>query len=157
MEKKTISNEIRFAVETLKNADKAMTIAEINAASTDGLVVKPGHITSAVKKGFIAVDGEVIVEKPTTKKVATYVFVASPAADAKLEGTGKTVIDYMTDKTDALTNANISEALGMKVAPGTLTALVKKGYLAKGEDVEIPAIAKSKAKTYVFVSDVTED
>ena len=150
----------RAIVNALKGTD-GMTLAEINAT---GLEIKSGHIVSAMKKGLIASIGEREVTRPSTRKVSTYNFVT---ADAQVRENGKP-FDYTEGESKVLaaaanidspfTLADLAKAMGVeKLSSGSINSLVRKGNITKGDQVEVPAIAKSTVKVYGFVADIPAD
>lgn len=64
------------------------------------------------------------------------------------------LINIVKEANAPLTLAAISEAYGSKVAPGTITNLVTRGFLAKGEDVEVETNVKSTPKAYAVNPEV---
>lgn len=64
------------------------------------------------------------------------------------------LINILKDANAPLTLAAISEAFGSNVAPGTITNLVQRGFVAKGEDVEVETNVKGSSKTYQVNADV---
>lgn len=152
----------RAIVNALKNTENGMTLAEINEAT--GLEIKSGHIVSAMKKGLIASIGEREVTRPSTRKVSTYNFVT---ADAQNRENGK-AYDYTDGEKNVLsvaggidspfTLADLAKAMGVeKLSSGSINSLVRKGNISKGDQVEVPAVAKSTVKVYGFVADIPVD
>lgn len=151
-------------VNALKSAPEGLTVSEI--ASATGLDIKSGHIVSAMRpnKGLIAKIGERTIEKPGKRSVGTYTFVS---ADHMTNAKDGKPFEY-TDKADnilktasamegSFTIAQLSEALGEKVYSGSITSLVKRGNLAKGEATEVATVEKSKVGVYGFVKDIPAD
>lgn len=146
----------RAIVSALKGGD--MTLAQLREAT--GLDLKPGHITSAMKKGLICSSGEVEVQRPTSREVSTYNFVSAEAfsnGDKPFNYTDgeKEILAAAAGIDSPFTLADLAKAMGReKVYSGSINGLVKKGNISKGEPVEVPAISKSTVKVYSFVKDI---
>lgn len=157
----TYSENDRAIVGALKGTE-GLTLAEICAKT--GLEIKAGHIVSAKKKGLIENIGEREIFKPSTKELSTYNFVTFDHTDiVKKDGSA---VEY-TDAHEAILNAassfgrpftmaELSEKVGSPVYAGTLTALVNRGNLSRGEKIEVPCEVKSVVKVYGYLADVPE-
>lgn len=157
----TYTENDRAIVNALKGAESPMTLAQIK--ETTGLNLVAGHIVSAMRKGLIAKDGEVAVEKMGSRKVYTYNFVT---AEVMNKPDGKP-FDYSDKEQEilvaaakmdgAFTLTALSEMVGHRVVSGSTNGLIKKGNLTRGEQVEIPCKVKTTVATYVFVKDIPTD
>lgn len=159
MEKKINYTDMdRKIVSILKEGD--MTLAELSDRA--GMPVVAGHVVSAMKKGLIAKSGEKEIVKPAKKEVCTYTFVTADPLN-KADGSAynysdneKAILASASSFTGAFTLADLCDKVGTKVAPGSVTSLVKKGNLAKGDKIELPTSKTSKVAVYTFVSDIAE-
>ena len=164
MAKQTVfTQNDKAIVEALKANPDGLTLAELSTAT--GMEIKSGHLVGAMKKGLIEAIGSRELQIPTTRKVATYVFVtADPLSNAE----GK-AYNY-TDNEKALlavaatfdgpfTLADLAVALGKeKLTSGSTNGLMKKGNIAKGsEDRAVPAFTKREVNVYGFVKDLPAD
>jgi len=154
--KVTYSDNDRLIVNTLKGVEAGLTLAEINAnANAD---IKPGTMTSAIKKGLIEKVGEREVYKPYMKEVNTYTLV-SKEVQVKEDGKSYNYSDGENEILNAFadgayTLAELSEMVGRTLTSGSINGLVKKGNIAKADPVEREATRKSTVAVYGFVSDI---
>lgn len=151
----------RAIVNALRNSE-GMTLSQLCDAT--GLVIKAGHIVSAIKKNLIAKTGEVEAERPTMRKVGTYIYVDS---DVHTVDNGK-AYNYTDGEREVLaaassinspfTLAQLATAMGReKLSSGSINGLVKKGNITKGDQVEIPSVSKTSVGVYSFVNDIPAD
>lgn len=163
-ETKIVYNEKdRAIVSALKESGSAMTLSELCEAT--GMEIKAGNINGTVGKGLIAAGEKREIERNGKRNVATYVLVnAEPTV--KSEKDGKTVMNAYSDTEKAIlgalsnepqTLAQLSEKLGKTLVSGNINGLVKKGNVAKGEDVTITVKVPAEVNTYVFVKDIPAD
>lgn len=145
-------NDTRKAVlDVLANAEAPMTLAEISAAA--GMDVKTGSINALVTAGVINKAGTKSMPKVVKAKVGTYRLgsrVASEIKDFKMTDVRKAVLDTLTNATDSMTLAEISEAVGAEVKSGTVNALVSLDLVEKGADKTVERMGKSTVNTYVL-------
>jgi hypothetical protein len=152
-----ITETDNLIVDALRNAERPMTFAELKDAIAlpTGKPLAAAHITHALTMGLIAKGDEVIVAVERKAKRATYVYVNS---DVATKADGKpfnynekelAILKYAETVDGAFTIAGLNEALGTDYKPGTFTALVNKGNLAKGDDVEYTKIVNEKKATYI--------
>ena len=143
-------------INIIKEANEPLTLAAISEAF--GSKVAPGTITNLVQRGFIAKGEDVEVETNAKGSAKTY----QVNADVAFPGTGKTeptpsckaVYDFLAANPDnAFTIAAVNEALGTDYKPGVFTALVKRGVVIKGDEVETTRKGKRSVGTYVFAKD----
>lgn len=156
----TYSQNDRAIVAALKGSE-GMTLAQLIEG---GLDIKPAHMTSALKKGLIAVSGKVDVFRDSTRKVGTYNFVTSDVLTAE---NGKSfnytegelgVLKAASGIESPFTLADLAEAMGVeRLSSGSINGLVKKGNISKGEQIEVPCKTKSSVNVYVFANDIPED
>lgn len=153
-----ITETDNLIVDALRNAERPMTFAELKDVITlpTGKPLAAAHITHALTMNLIAKGDEVEVEVDRKAKRATYVYVNSDVA-TKADGKPfnynekETAILKFAETADgAFTIAELNEALGTDYKPGTFTALVNKGNLAKGDDVEYTKTVKEKKATYIL-------
>lgn len=154
----TYTENDRAIVSALKEAGKPMTLAEINEASGSKFV--PGHIVAAMRKGLIVKNSEIEMLKDGTRKVYTYNFVSAEVMN-KPDGKpfnytdgDKEIIAAAAKMDGPFTLDQLSEVMGRKVASGSTNSLIKKGNLARGEQIAVPCKVKSTVSTYVFVKDI---
>lgn len=163
-ETKIVYNEKdRAIVNALKEAGKEMTLAELCEAT--GMDLKPGNITGTVGKGLIEVAGKREIERDGKRKAATYVLVTADAT-VKSEKEDKKVMNVYSETETAILNAltnepqtlaQLSEKLGKTLVSGNINGLVKKGNVAKGEDITITVKVPAEVNTYAFVKDIPAD
>lgn len=143
-------------INILKDAASPLTLAAIS--DLFGSKVAPGTITNLVQRGFVAKGDDVEVETTARGSSKTY----QVNADVAFPGTGKTeptpsckaVYDFLAANPDnAFTIAAVNEALGSDYKPGVFSALVKRGVIVKGDDIETTRKAKRLVSTYVFAKD----
>ena len=155
-----ITETDNLIVAALKDAGTALTFAQLKELITlpTGKPLAAAHITHALTMGLITKGEEVEVEVTRKAKRSTYVYVNS---DVAKKADGKpfnynekelAILKYAETVDGAFTIAGLNEALGTDYKPGTFTALVNKGNLAKGEDVEYDKPSKEKKATY-FVAE----
>lgn len=137
------------------------TFAQINEACGGGL--SSGHLVSAITKGLVESCGETKVNRPTKRKVATYVIITADPTTGdkgvnKYSDNEKAILTVLKDADAPMTVAAVSEAAGIKFFPGSFTALVKKGNIEKGDEVETVATTQATVKLYRLVgSEKTAD
>ena len=148
----------RAIVSALKGAENGLTLAGLCEAT--GLELKPGHIVSAMKKGLIEAVNEIEVSKPGNRKVRTYSFVTADvlANDGKpfnyTDGE-KEVLNAAGSIDSPFTLTDLATAMNLdKISSGRINGLVKKGNIAKGDQVVVPCTVKSTVKVYGFVKDI---
>lgn len=155
---KKITETDNLIVAALTDAGRPLTFAELKDAITlpTGKPLAAAHVTHALGMNLIAKGDEVDVEVTRKVKRATYVYVNS---DVAKKADGKpfnynekelAILKYAENADGAFTIAQLNADLESDYKPGTFTALVTKGNLAKGEDVEGTKIAKEKKATYVL-------
>ena len=164
MAKQTVfTQNDKAIVNALNGNPDGLTLAELNEAT--GLEIKSGHVVGAIKKGLIEVIGEREVQKPTKRKVATYVFVTADAL-SNAEGKGynytdneKALLAVAKDFTEPFTLADLAAAMNKeRMTSGSINGLVKKGNIAKGEnDRTVDSFSKSSVNVYGFVKDIPAD
>ena len=147
----------RALVAALKGTE-GLTLAELNA---NGGEFKPGHLTSAIKKGLIAKVGTREIERPSTREVSSYNFVTAEAL-SNAEGKPfnytdgeKAILEVISSIESPFTLADLAKAMGKeKMSSGSINGLVKKGNISKGDMVEVPSVSKSEVGVYGFVRDI---
>ena len=156
-----ITETDNLIVDALRNAENPMTFAELKDVITlpTGKPLAAAHITHALTMGLIGKGDEVEVEVPRKAKRATFVYVNS---DVATKADGKpfnynekelAILKFAETADGAFTIASLNEALGTDYKPGTFTALVNKGNLAKGDDVEYTKLTKEKKATYFAINE----
>lgn len=157
----TFNSRDKAIVEALKLNEKGLTLAQLSEAT--GMDLKPGHITSTVRKGLVENAGKVNIERDGAREVDTYSFVT---ADPQSNADGK-AFNYTDSEKEILTVApaleaeftlnQLSTAVGRKLASGSISGLIKKGNFAKtGNKVDEPCKVKSTVSLYVFANDIPE-
>jgi predicted Zn-ribbon and HTH transcriptional regulator len=63
----------------------------------------------------------------------------------------RVIVSILKESENDLTLAQISERAGMPIAPGTITAAINKGLVAKTGEVEVAKPGKRQVATYVLV------
>lgn len=150
----------KAVVEALKANPEGLTLAEINEAT--GLSLVAGNITSIKNKHLIENVGKRPIERQGSHKVCTYIFVTNePAVKDGKQAT------YTESEQEIMKAANIdgeftlnelSEKVGRKLVPGSISGLIRKGNLAKTENkVDEPCIVRSTTSVYVLLNDIPED
>lgn len=156
-------------VKILKNAvnedgsHQELTLAEINQLAE--AEIKPGSMTSAVRKGLVEVAGEKEVSRPSKRKLATYKAVSfeilkdGKGKDYNYTDTEKSILEDIKNSdlanADNFTLAELNDVNGTDYKSGSITSLVRKGNLAKTEAVrEVMANGKAKVKAYRFKADL---
>jgi hypothetical protein len=116
-----------------------------------------------MRKGLIAPSGQVEVSKPATRKVNTYTFVT---ADPIANPNGKGNYNYTDGEAEVLKAAasfgdsrfTLEELAGVmkleKLSSGRINGLVKKGNIAKGDQVELASIKVSTVNTYALCAGI---
>ncbi len=145
-------------VNALRGTD-GLTLAELSDAA--GIELKPGHVTSARKKGLIEVIGTREVLRPSVRKVFTYTLAS---VDPLMNADGKAfsytegemeILKAAAGIDGAFTLADLADAMGReRVTSGSTNGLVRKGNLVKGEPREIMGASKSTVNVYGFVKDI---
>lgn len=130
------------------------TFAQINEAC--GGELSSGHLVSAITKGLVESCGETKIDRPTKRKVATYVIItADPTTGDKgvnrYSYNERTILAVLKDADAPMTIAAVSEAAGVKLFSGSFTALVKKGNIERSDEVEIIATTQATVKLYRLV------
>lgn len=149
----------RLIVSALKGTD-GLTIAEVNEKLGSSLL--PVHFNHAFTGGFIDKIGSKEVIKVRPREVGLYAYSNSDIAlDSK--GNACTYSDSQMSILEAaskidgeFTLSSLAEAMGVeKVAPGSVTALVKRGNLIKSENkATVTSESKSNVVVWGFVKDV---
>jgi hypothetical protein len=67
------SNEAKLLIDTLKNANEPLTLAEASAIA--GVEFKTGHLSSGRSDGLIEACGEKEIEVSVKKSVKTYRYI----------------------------------------------------------------------------------
>lgn len=156
-----ITETDNLIVDALRNAENPMTFAELKDVITlpTGKPLAAAHITHALSMHLIDKGEEVEVEVPRKAKRATFVYANS---DVATKADGKpfnynekelAILKFAETADGAFTIAELNEALGTDYKPGTFTALVNKGNLTKGEDVEYTKLTKEKKATYFAINE----
>lgn len=156
----TYTDNDRAIVNALRDSE-GLTLAQL--CEVTGLKLVAGHIVSAMRKGLIEASGEVEVIKPTTRKVSTYNYVSSDVMNRE-DGKAwtytdgeKAILNAASSIDSPFTLAQLATAMNVeKVFSGSINGLVKKGNITKGDQVEVPATAKSLVKVYRFVKDIPD-
>lgn len=172
MSEKTITYTAndRAIVAALKGADHPLTLAEINEKS--GLSLKPGSMTSAIRKGLIVKGDDVKVKRPVKREVSTYVFVTADVLNITMDGkpikpikpfnyTPSELAILATAATmpkgEPFTLAELAAAHRAEIKSGNINSLVKKGNLAKAGTRKIECEGSAKVATYMWCADVPSD
>ena len=136
----------------INNADAPLTLAQISEGVWFN--VAPGTITNLIDRGLIAKGEQVEIVVPAKGKASTYQF--NP--DVEFPGNGKAapseavtnLYNYFKENPDVLlTVAAVTEATNVEYAPSVFSALVKRGLVVKGDQVETSKTAKRLVNTYV--------
>ena len=130
----------------------SMTLAQLSEAT--GMDIKAGHVVAAMKKGLIEAAEEVEVIRPSKSKVKAYTYVTD-ALGAKKEFTDKAkeALNYASQMGEAFTIAELNERFGVKVAPASITSLVKNGNLEAAGEREVIRNSKATVKAYKALVD----
>lgn len=142
----------------LSNNPEGLTLAEINASGAFNEVVKPGHISSALKKGYLVKIGDRIVETVTKAPKTVYTFVTADVTMNEKSGKPNTYTENEARLLEIIKTMggeficdDLTAAWGSKVPSGVLTSLVKKGNLAKGDEkCLVPGVGKRKVGVYAL-------
>lgn len=157
-EKKIVYTANDIAIVKALEAQPNQTLAQLNEST--GLKLVAGHIVGAMRKGLIAPSGQVEVNKPATRKVNTYTFVTADPI-VRLDGKGDHY-NYTDGEAEVLKAAasfgdnrfTLEELAGVmkleKLSSGRINGLVKKGNIAKGDQVELASIKVSTVNTYAL-------
>lgn len=144
----------KAVVKTLAEAERPLTLAEINAIS--GVQVVAGNIAGLVKQGIILNVGKASVDMPSKRKVSAYAFVTAEPQKNPANGkmcnytdTEKAILATIKEADAPMTLAQISEAMGRTLISGNINGLVTKGNVTVAGEVEVPCTAKKKVSTYV--------
>lgn len=163
-EKKIVYTANDIAIVKALEAQSNQTLAQLNEST--GLKLVAGHIVGAMRKGLIAPSGQVEVNKPATRKVNTYTFVT---ADPMVKPDGKgDHYNYTDGEAEVLKAAatfdgrfTLEELAGAmnleKLSSGRINGLVKKGNIAKGDQVELASIKVSTVNTYALCAGINSD
>ena len=155
-EKKIVYTANDIAIVKALEAQPNQTLAQLNEST--GLKLVAGHIVGAMRKGLIAASGTVEVNKPATRKVNTYTFVT---ADPIANPNGKGNYNYTDGEAEVLKAAatfegrftleELADVMKLeKLSSGRINGLVKKGNIAKGDQVELASIKVSTVNTYAL-------
>lgn len=155
-EKKIVYTANDIAIVKALEAQPNQTLAQLNEST--GLKLVAGHIVGAMRKGLIAPSGQVEVNKPATRKVNTYTFVT---ADPIANPNGKGNYNYTDGEAEVLKAAatfdgrftleELASTMNLeKLSSGRINGLVKKGNIAKGDQVELASIKVSTVNTYAL-------
>ena len=140
----------------INNANEPLTLAQISEGV--GFNVAPGTITNLIDRGLIAKGEQVEIVVPAKGKANTYQF----NGDVEFPGTGKAapseavtnLYNHFKANPDVLlTVAAVTEATNVEYAPSVFSALVKRGLIVKGEQVEVAKTAKRLVNTYTSIKD----
>ena len=150
----------RALVAILKDREP-MTLDEINAVAGSPIAFVTGNVVSAMRKNLIAKVGEREIVKDGKRKIGTYNFLTE---DPLLNGdkpynytdSEKEILRVAALFKGPFTIAELSEAVGRKIYSGSISSLVKKGNLGKGDQVEVATKVKSTVSVYAFVKDIPE-
>ena len=159
-EKKIVYTANDIAIVKALEAQPNQTLAQLNEST--GLKLVAGHIVGAMRKGLIAASGTVEVNKPATRKVNTYTFVT---ADPIANPNGKGNYNYTDGEAEVLKAAasfegrftleELADVMKLeKLSSGRINGLVKKGNIAKGDQVELASIKVSTVNTYALCDGV---
>ena len=160
-EKKIVYTANDIAIVKALEAQPNQTLAQLNEST--GLKLVAGHIVGAMRKGLIAASGTVEVNKPATRKVNTYTFVT---ADPIANPNGKGNYNYTDGEAEVLKAAasfganrftleELADVMKLeKLSSGRINGLVKKGNIAKGDQVELASIKVSTVNTYTLCAGV---
>lgn len=136
----------------INNADAPLTLAQISEGV--GFNVAPGTITNLIDRGLIAKGEQVEIVVPAKGKASTYQF--NP--DVEFPGNGKAapseavtnLYNYFKENPDVLlTVAAVTEATNVEYAPSVFSALVKRGLVVKGDQIETSKTTKRLVNTYI--------
>lgn len=133
-------------VGALANGEE-LTLAQL--AEVTGKDIKAGHVVSAMKKGLIEAAGDVEVMRTSKSKVKAYTYVNN-SLNARKEFTDKATeaLNYASQMGEAFTIAELNEAFNVKVAPATITSLVKNGNIEVAGEKEVVRPSKTTVKAY---------
>lgn len=156
-EKKIVYTANDIAIVKALEAQPNQTLAQLNEST--GLKLVAGHIVGAMRKGLIAPSGQVEVNKPATRKVNTYTFVtADPIVNPNGKGDHYNYTDGEAEVLKAaatfegrFTLEELADVMKLeKLSSGRINGLVKKGNIAKGDQVELASIKVSTVNTYAL-------
>lgn len=148
---KLVMNDLRKnVIEVLKNASAPMTLDEISTAV--GTPVKTGTTNAMVSAGVIVKAGDREVLKPSTRKVATYAFVSNTPTKEKFEmtDTRKNILAVLENASAPMTLAELSTALGSKLASGTINSMVGAGLVENAGETTVACTKKTTVSEYAF-------
>lgn len=140
----------------INNANEPLTLAQISEGV--GFNVAPGTITNLIDRGLIAKGDQVEIEVPAKGKANTYQF----NGDVEFPGNGKAAPSeavtnlynhFKANPDTLLTVAAVVDATGVNYSPSVFSALVKRGLVVKGDQVEVAKTAKRLVNTYTSVND----
>jgi hypothetical protein len=160
-EKKIVYTANDIAIVKALEVQGDQTLAQLNEST--GLKLVAGHIVGAMRKGLIAPSGQVEVSKPAFRKVNTYTFVT---ADPIANPNGKGNYNYTDGEAEVLKAAatfdgrfTLEELAGAmnleKLSSGRINGLVKKGNIAKGDQVELASFKVSTVNTYALCDGIS--
>lgn len=160
-EKKIVYTANDIAIVKALEAQPNQTLAQLNEST--GLKLVAGHIVGAMRKGLIAPSGQVEVNKPATRKVNTYTFVTADPI-VRLDGKGDHY-NYTDGEAEVLKAAatfdgrftleELASVMNLeKLSSGRINGLVKKGNIAKGDQVELASIKVSTVNTYALCAGI---
>lgn len=158
----TFNSRDKAIVEALKLNENGLTLTQLKEAT--GLDLKPGHITSAVRKGLVVNAGKVTVEREGSREVDGYSFLT---ADVLCNEDGKP-FNYTESEKEILNAAptleaeftlnQLSNAVGRKLVSGSISGLLKKGNFTKtGNKINEPCKTHPTVSLYVFNNDIPAD
>lgn len=148
----TYTENDRLIANVLSNHPEGLTLNEMKELTGVNLV--SGHIVGAMSKGIVTSSGEKEVIVPSKRKVYTYTFVTDEVQtkpDGKQfnysEGE-KAILAAAKDFEVPFTLAQLSEVMGAKITSGSTNALIRKGNLAKGEQIQVEGTSTNTVKVY---------
>ena len=148
----TYTENDRLIANVLSDHPEGLTLNEMKELTGVNLV--SGHIVGAMSKGIVVASGERDVLVPSKRKVCSYTFVTDEAL-TKPDGKSynysegeQAILAAAKDFEAPFTLAQLSEVMGRKITSGSTNALIKKGNLAKGDQVEVEGIATNTVKVY---------
>ena len=121
-----------------------------------GIIKSPLAMTHAVNVGLIKKAGKVEKTLAKTKPMSAWIFKSEDRAvlksgkPAEYTEIADMVIKFAKESGKPFTIAMINEALNADVKAGTLTGLVKRGNLAKADNVDVDYEEVKEYETYVL-------
>jgi hypothetical protein len=138
-------------VNFINESDSPLTLTQISAGV--GFNVAPGTITNLIDRGLIAKGEQVEITVAAKGKANTYQF----NGDVAFPGTGKAAPSeavtnlynhFKANPDQLLTVADVADITGVNYAPSVFSALVKRGLVVKGDQIEVAKTAKRLVNTY---------